>query len=149
MSLGQRRPNVLRGTLILLSLVVSLLATACSGPLKYSVRGSRDPGADLNVTAEVNSGSNITVLDLLAVNLAPPDRISTGATSYVVWARRNAEAGWVRLGALDYDAESRKGQLLKASTPEIAFDLMVTAESMGTAASPSPDAVFQQRVQKQ
>ncbi|MCK6548270.1 hypothetical protein L6R52_20655 [Myxococcota bacterium] len=134
--------------LLLVSVLSWVFLAACAGTLKYQVPGTKALGADLHVLADVNESANLTKLELSAVNLAPPDRISAGATAYVVWSRRNAESPWTRLGALEYDADTRTAKL-SATTPETAFDLLVTAESMATAASPSPEAVFSQRVAKQ
>lgn len=134
--------------LLLVSVLSWMFVAACAGTLKYEVRGTKDPGADLHVLADVNESAKLTKLELAAVNLAPPDRIAAAATAYVAWSRRNAESQWTRLGALEYDVDTR-GAKLSATTPETAFDLMVTAESMATAASPSPEVVFAQRVAKE
>jgi hypothetical protein len=117
------------------------------GTLKYDVRGSRDPGADLHISAEVKKDQGHTKLEFKAENLSPPERIVPGAQNYVIWARRNADQQWTRLGALDYSQGSRKGKF-EATYADIKFELVITAEKGNHPPTPSTDVLFAQRVQK-
>jgi hypothetical protein len=118
------------------------------GTLKYEVPGTaRAPGADAKITAEVNKGQGNTKLEILAENLPPPDRLQPGTTAFVVWQRKNDQAPWQRVGALNYDKGKRKGTL-EATAPEVKFELVITAEQSASPASPSGNIMFQQQVGK-
>lgn len=119
---------------------------ACGGPLKYKVASSgRAPGADATVIADVKKDQGLTQLEILAENLPPPGRVVEGATSYVVWQRKDSGAAWGRLGGLKYEEDARKGKW-EGSVPETGFDLSISAESDANVASPSGETVFNQRV---
>jgi hypothetical protein len=130
------------------ALCLSFLVAACGGPLKYQVPSSpRAPGADAKIVADVAKDQGQTHLELEITNLAPPGRISEKSSTYVAWYRKNSSATWSRVGGLKYDEGDREGKL-SGSVPEIAFDLSVTAEENDNPASPSPDIVVAQRVEK-
>lgn len=130
-----------------LILATALLFAGC-GTITYNVRSSAiAAGADAVIKAEINEGQKQTMLDVAIVNLAPPDRVQAEATVYMTWQRKDSTAQWQRLGLLAYDADARSGAI-KATAPETAFDLMITAEKTAESASPSSDAVFSQRVSK-
>ncbi len=97
--------------------------------------------------ADVSTDQGQTRLDIDIRNLAPPGRIAEKATTYVAWYRKDASATWARIGGLKYDDGDREGKI-GGSVPEAAFDLSVTAEETDSPASPSPDVVVSQRVQK-
>jgi len=119
---------------------------ACGGPLKYTVPSTaRAPGADAKVIADVSSSQGQTKLEIDVTNLAPPARISEKATTYIAWYRKSSSATWARVGGLKYDEGDREGKI-SGSVPEVAFDLIVTAEQSEGPASPSPDVVITQRV---
>lgn len=129
-----------------LTLALAFAVTACGGPLKYKALSSaKAPGADATIVADVKKDQGLTQLEIDVLNLAPPDRVSAGAASYVVWQRRSSDVAWSRLGAVRYDEGDRKGTWT-GSVPEIAFDLAISAEKDVSVASPSGDTVFSQRV---
>lgn len=125
-----------------------MLLAACGGPLKYSIPSSpKAPGADAELVADVRDDQNQTQLEMEVTNLAPPDRIANDATSYVAWFRKSPETVWSRIGSVAYDADKRKGEFT-GTVPELAFDFEVTAETVDSAASPSGNVIFNQRVAK-
>jgi hypothetical protein len=127
-----------------LALLVTL--AACGGPLKYNVASSaRAPGADAKVVADVKKDQNQTQLEINAKHLPPPDRVTQGATTYLVWERKDSAAAWQRLGALKYDGGDRDATW-QGSVPETSFDLVITAEHDAVSVSPSGDTIFTQRV---
>lgn len=131
-----------------IALVLGLALAACGGPLKYNVpSSSRAPGADATVIADVKQDQGQTELEVNAQNLPPPSRVTEGATTFVVWQRKNSGSQWSRLGGLKYDEGDRKGTW-KGSVPETAFDLAISSEKEADVASPSGDTVFSQRVEK-
>ena len=73
-----------------LVLFLSLAAAACGGPLKYEVPSSaRAPGADAKIVAKVQKEQGLTQLEIEAVNLPPPARVSEGATGMFVIPERH------------------------------------------------------------
>jgi hypothetical protein len=137
-----------RSLAVAFALVVLSASSGCGGPLKYQLRGTQiSPGADAKVVATVDEGHGKTDLEIDATNLAPPDRLIEDGKAFVVWARKDDKAQWQRLGALETDGDGRNAKG-KFTTPEIAFDLIISAEKEATAASPSGKTLFEQRVQK-
>lgn len=133
-----------------LPLLALILGTqiACGGALEYKVPSSAQaPGADAHIVADVNEDQSTTQLEIKVEHLAPPDRVNTAATAYVIWQRSSSSVVWSRVGALLYDADARSGTF-QGSVPEAAFDLTVTAEKTANVASPSANVVFSQRVAK-
>lgn len=134
--------------LALSALCALALLAGCGGPLRYTVQGAdKATGADVNIVADVDEGAAMTRLTIKAENLPPPDRIQGGGTTFVVWARKDGDAPWQRIGALQYDADDRVGELPEASVPLTAFELMITAEQKADAASPAPAVIASQLVQ--
>jgi len=119
----------------------------CGGALRYAPKGTpRAPDADAYLEAQVSQPNAMTQISLKVEHLAPPDRLVAGSTSYVVWARRDDGAPWVRVGSLKYDNDARKGELYGASVPETSFELIVSAERQAAPAGPSADVVLTQKV---
>jgi hypothetical protein len=126
----------------------ALFVAACGGPLKYQVPSSaRAPGADAKIVADVAADQGQTRLEMDITNLPPPGRINEKATAYLAWYRKDSSATWSRVGGLKYDEGDREGKI-SGSVPELAFDLSVTAENNDSPASPSPDVIVSQRVEK-
>lgn len=126
--------------------VFSLALVACGGPLKYQVPSSaKAPGADAFIVADVNESQHQTQLEVEIKNLAPAERVASGATNYVAWYRSSSKANWSRIGGVQLDADSREGKVV-GSVPETAFDLSISAESTDAPASPGTDIVFAQRI---
>src|SRR4051812_19282768 len=83
-----RSISILRSSV--LALLASAALTACGGPLHYAPKGTpKAPEADAQVTAEVDEKASMTHLSILAEHLAPPARLQDGASTYVVWTRKN------------------------------------------------------------
>lgn len=122
------------------------ILTACAGPLKYDIVSTpKAPGADAHIVADVNEAQHQTQLELTVENLAPPDRVASLATTYVVWYRADAGKQWARVAGLSYDAATRSGEL-KGSVPEVKFEVEISAEASIEAVSPSPNIVFAQAI---
>jgi hypothetical protein len=138
--------STLRSSVLIVA--ASALLVACGGPLKYAPKGTpKAPEMDAHLVAEVDEKASITHLTIVAEHLAPPGRLQDGGSTYVVWTRKNDGAQWQRVGALKYDEGDRKGELMSASVPLTAFDLVVSIEKQASPESPSSDIVLQQRVQ--
>lgn len=122
------------------------LFAACGGSLSYQMKGSDlSPGADATLSADIHKQRNLTRVKLQASNLAPAERISAGAHTYVVWARPSFREPWTRLGALNLDDDGRSGSatLTYSATR---FDVLVTAEPDAKVDSPSEKHMFRQHV---
>jgi hypothetical protein len=133
---------------ILAFLLCAALA-ACGGPLKYAPHGTQKaPDADADIVAEVNEDSGYTRVSIKIEHLAPPARLLAGGTTYVVWARQSDGAPWQRIGALAYDDGNRRGDLMEATVPLTAFDLIVSTEKESAPEKPSEDVVVAQEVNK-
>lgn len=132
-----------------LSALVLLFVAACGGPLSYAPKTSaRAPGTEVEVVADVKNDQHSTTLDVKMKHLPPPGAIQEGAKVFVVWQRKSSDGQWARVAGLAYKEGDREGKLEKASVPETAFELMVTAEETADGASPSPNVVVEQKVNK-
>ncbi len=131
---------------LVMATVIAL--AGCGGPLQYKIPSSRlAPGADAEITANVNEAQNQTTLEVHAKNLPPAGRVNPNAKYFVAWQRKTSGGVWARLGTVKFDEEKRTGELM-ATVPEQAFDFEISAEAEEGAASPSADVVFSQTVAK-
>jgi hypothetical protein len=141
------KPRISFGREGMLTLALALLLAACGGPLEYMVKGTpASPGTDAKIKADVNNSTVITNVTIEAENLTPPDRLMPGATTFVVWARKDSGSQWQRIGSLQFDAGKRTGSLPQATVPLTSFELIVSAEQENSPKSPSPHVVLQQKV---
>lgn len=130
------------------ALLFCALLAAC-GPLRYTPHGTvKAPDADALIEAEVVKDGGLTHLDVTIKHLAPPERLSAGGTTFVVWARQGDAAPWQRIGALKYDEDDRKGEILEASVPLTSFSLIISVEKQPAPEKPSSDVVLTQDVNK-
>lgn len=124
-----------------------LMLAACGGPLRYAPRGTQKaPDSDATIEAAVNTDRGFTTLNIKVNHLAPPERLLAGADSFVVWARQSDGTPWQRIGALNYDAEERTGELQGASVPLTTFHLIITAEKESAPGTPSEDVAIAQEI---
>ena len=135
--------NRLMGVLIL-ALVVA--AAGCGGSFSYKIKGTpRAPDADAVFAGEVLKDQAMTKVSIKAEHLTPPDRVQSGTGYYVVWARKDSSAGWIRIGGVAYNPKKRTG-VFEGSVPESTFELQVTAEPSLTPAVPSGNATLQYKI---
>ncbi len=122
------------------------LAAGCGGPQHYAPSSTKNaPGADPGITVEVSKETHMARVTIDIPNLAPPDRLAAGGSTFVAWYRRDETMPWQRIGALAYDETERRGRL-GATVPEIAFDLEVSVETGAAAGAPSTTLVTKQHV---
>lgn len=127
--------------------LAAVLVSACGGPLKYKQATSpRAPGAETEIVADVQKSAGNTRLNVMSKFLPPPATIQEKATCYVAWHRTNPDSVWMRVGAFNYDAGSRAGNLVDVTVPETSFELQITAEAIPNAPTPSTDVVLTQKV---
>ncbi len=122
------------------------LLSACGGSLTYKIASSQKaPGADATIKASISKDQHLTHLQIQAMHLPPPERVTNGDRIFIIWTRKGPDAQWERVGNLKYDASAREGDF-DGTVPEVNFDLQVTVEKDDGAASPSTDMVFSQHV---
>jgi hypothetical protein len=127
-------------------LSAGLLGVACAATTSYPLTsGPEVPAATGTVAVSAGANDN-TQLTIQVHHLAPPDKISAGATSYVVWAKPSAqtEARWQNIGALQVSAD-RKGKL-KTVTPIKSATIAITPERSPTVTAPSGPVVMRTEV---
>lgn len=99
-----------------------------------------NPAAQGEIRAE-NAGNGNVRLRLTAHHLAPPERVASGATVYVVWVRAPVtDARPINVGALRPD-EKLEGAL-ETLTTLTDFDVQITAEGSASVQTPSSAVVF-------
>jgi hypothetical protein len=98
------------------------------------------PAAQGEVLAEPGENGNVR-LTLHMRHLAPPEKMTTGATVYIVWVKSTAADGKVQnVGALKPDAALEASLVTMTTLPE--FDVMVTAEASASVQNPSGEPLF-------
>jgi hypothetical protein len=125
--------------------IVVVVLTACGGPSRYQLTGGREaPAASGEVKASTSENQN-TRLVITVQHLAAPDRLTPGATSYVVWvAPHGKEAEAQNIGALQVN-DKLEGKL-ETVTPLQQFALWITAEPSPRAQSPTGTRVMSTHV---
>ena len=121
--------------LALMTPVVAMAAgCGASGPRTIVMRTSHDvPSAEGTIKASSADNGN-TALEVEVRHMASPEKVATGATTYVLWARAAGAAVAQNLGALQVDGDLRG--TLKTVTPLRSFDVFITAEASPTAMAP-------------
>ena len=91
------------------------------------------------------AGNGNTALHVAVSNMAPPQKVAAGATTYVVWVRPLAPDGHAQnIGALRIDGNLQGA--LDSVTPLHAFDVFVTPEQSPAAEAPRGQALLWGRV---
>ena len=124
------------------------MAAGCAsgGPKPVRMTTSRDiPAAQGTVVASRTDNDN-TKLEVEVRHLAPPERVSPGATTYVVWVRAAGQDTPQNLGALRVDEDLRG--TLKTVTPLRSFDVFITAEPSPTTMEPTDDELLTANIER-
>ncbi len=121
------------------------LLAACAGPVRVPLAGQGDHGSVSGlVTVEpIEGGARLVTVS--ASDLPPPARLDPDMRTYVVWFRGDGDDAPVRVGELIYEPEYREGRM-HAATPLERFQLEITAERSGDAATPSDHVIVTQWV---
>lgn len=127
--------------LLPLALAASLLGGCASTKNNDNIAMASTVPAAQGELKVSDAGSN-TSIDLSVRHLAPPERISSQASTYVVWVRPLADdTGRAQnLGALSVDRDL-SGRL-RTTTPLKQFELFVTAEPSTVAEAPTGERVL-------
>jgi hypothetical protein len=121
---------------LLVAISAGALMNACaSAPPTVRMVSSPDiPAAEGTVQATSGDNGN-TALHVEVRHLAKPEKVSSEATTYVVWVRPGAGGRPQNLGALKVDGDLRG--TLSTVTPMRSFDVFITAERSPTVSLPS------------
>ena len=92
------------------------------------------PAAQGRLAVKGAEGPN-QVVDLTVQHMAPPAKVKSGATAYVVWLQPEAAKEPINMGVLSVDNDL-KGEL-QFKTPFPKFEVFVTAEENPTVQAPS------------
>lgn len=125
-------------------LLLLCLLMACAGPLRLPLSGHDDHGSvqGLVTVEQVEGGDRLVTVS--ASELPPPARLNPDLRTYVVWFEPG-EGEPIRAGELTYEPQYREGRL-HAATPLERFQLEITAERSGDAATPSDHVIVTQWV---
>jgi hypothetical protein len=122
--------------LIITTALIGILTISCAGSREFRLTNSPDVPAAKGVANVSTTDNGNTKIDLVVEHLAPPERVSSKATVYVVWVK---DVGYgsesQNLGALKVD-KNLKGSIT-ALTNLRSFDLFVTAEPSQSVTGPS------------
>lgn len=116
-------------------------AIACGSSTQHiSMSSSPEiPAAQGTVEATETRNGN-TALVVAVRHLAPPERVTPGATTYVVWVRDDAQGEAQNVGALHVDSDLNGS--LKTTTPLQSFRVFITAEAQSTVTVPRGQELF-------
>lgn len=103
------------------------------------------PAAQGKVTASPATNGN-TALRIEVHHLAPPERVASGATTYVVWAQARGQGTSQNLGALRVGSDLRGA--LNTVTPLRSFTMFITAEPSPTTLMPSSSQLLTVSIQR-
>ncbi len=129
--------------------IAAILALgACArGPAMVKMTTTPDNPAAEGVIKATEAANENTAVEVLVKHLAPPERVSVGATTYVVWTRpfgKNGEAQ--NMGALRVN-DDLQGQLTTV-TPHRSFELFITAEPSATVQAPTSKRLLSANIQR-
>jgi hypothetical protein len=126
--------------------LLAACATTMAGTT-VPLAASQDIPAAVGTVDHGVTDNNNTRLRIDVKHLAPPGRVSPGATTYVVWAEPDFAGGRpLNLGALQVD-ESLQGSM-EATTALQSFTVFVTAEPSATAMEPKGARLLSARVER-
>jgi len=134
------KPSVVRGILLAAALPIFLFGAVqlgC-GSQEEMRSGSGVPASQGTVEATAADNGN-TNLSIRVSHLAPPQRMASGATVYVVWVRPR-DSVQQNVGALTLN-DKLEGRL-ETVTPHSRFLVSITPESDGMVAGPTNVPVF-------
>jgi hypothetical protein len=135
-------PRSFSRSLVLVALMPLSAATGCGPREQMMAASGHTPAAQGTVSAEKGDNGN-TVARVRVKHLAPPSRLASDATTYVVWLKAGHDP--IRnVGALTID-DDLTGEI-EFMTPHEIFRVTVTPESTPTTTAPMHAPVFSANV---
>jgi len=136
-----------RTLLVVSTCTLTLSTAACAGAQNTPLNATSEaPAAQGKLETRRTENQN-TEVNLEVRHLAPPQKIASDATVYVVWTKPlTGDVPPQNVGSLVVDAD-RMGSL-KTKTPFERFNLMVTPEPSPSVIAPSHDPVMKAKVER-
>lgn len=117
---------------VVFGLVVMLIIASCTPVIKFPV-SSIAPAANITAKKKMDKNNNY-VIEVIAQNMASPERLSTPKNAYVVWAVTKSN-GTKNIGQLrNKNAEKATLETLSSFEP---VELIITAEDEGNVSYPA------------
>jgi hypothetical protein len=133
-----------RVALACLGAALGLAAPGCASRYKADAEPPTY-AAQAKISVKLNKTGNRQVrVEML--HLAPPTKIANANKMYMVWFSVPGSAP-VKAGALEYNARRRRG-LLRATTPNPKFEVVVTIEQTVRPTAPSDQVILRKLVSK-
>lgn len=123
---------------------LAVLMTACASEEKLQGTAMA-PAAQGKLTADKGSGGN-TDLEVEVEHLAPPERVASGATDYVIWVQPQGSQTFQNIGVLEVN-DDLEGKY-QTNVPYESFRVVVTPEPNRVATRPSGPIVFDQSISR-
>lgn len=127
--------------------VAVLLGMGCmtGGTAEFPLQASRAMPASEGMAFAAEAPNGNTSLTIRVKHLAPPERISADASTYVVWVM-TSEGTPQNVGVLTVDKELEG--TLTTITPHKRFRVMITPEASGQVLRPAHDEVFSSQIER-
>ncbi len=122
------------------ALAAGALALAGCATSKVALNGTGQLAAAQGLIKASPTANDNTSLDITVQHLAQPNRVESGATTYVVWVRPQGSEMAQNLGALKVDG-NLSGRL-KTITPYENFEVFITAEPTAAVSRPRGDQLL-------
>jgi hypothetical protein len=123
----------LRTFVLSVAVAASLAACATSSGRTPLINAPNTPAAEGTIATSAEQNGNLQ-LEVSVKHVAPPERVSPGATAFVVWVQPRGGPPQ-NVGALQVDKDLNGH--LRATTPFWSFDVFVTAEALPTVTAPT------------
>jgi len=140
--LQQGEENMQISTLVSLASALTFFL-GCSSTTTRSLQGTNlTPAAEGKVSISKADNNNVGI-DVMVKHLAPPQRVSSSATTYVVWLQPTAgdTRDLQNMGALKVD-EDLNGRL-RTVAPHRNFQLFITAEPSAMVTFPAGEKILE------
>jgi hypothetical protein len=125
----------------------ALMVVGCSHAQTTKLTTAENAPAAMGSVKTTQGENGNTEVTVTVEHLAPPARIASGASTYVVWAKPASQDAPQNLGAMTVD-DALNGKL-QTKTALTRFDLMIAAEPTPTIAQPNGAPVMQAHVDTQ
>ncbi len=125
--------------------VIAMLGAGCMHMMHRSDEVSLASSTDNNPAARgavktAGTTNENTRVEVKVEHLAPPGKVASGATTYVVWAKPQGSSDAQNIGALRVD-DDLKGTL-RTVLPYEAFKVFITAEPNAQVTSPTGEELL-------
>jgi hypothetical protein len=135
------------GTAVVATWIAGAGLVGCAADQTITMTPSNAVSAATANIAVRKSGDGNTRVDVKVRHLAPPERISKDAQTYIVWLRSlEGDKPPQNVGAMKVDDDLRGS--LETTTPLRSFDIFITPETSATASVPSGPSVLEAQIRQ-